>query len=421
MDKKTIRIIAGIVIVVCLFVTGIGLGVIAGSMEGIRHQVSEIRDYTGSADFLLTTGGEKSSEATDVDDLFGPFWESWDLLHMYYVDQPLDDNKLMEGAIRGMISVLGDPHTRYADPSEYQAEVESSAGNYQGIGAYVDVTGEYVKVNSLISGSPAEEAGLMPGDLVIGLNGKDVTGIDPNVVLQDIRGPEGTSVILTIQREGKDPFDVEITRRRIETASVEGKMLENDIAYISMDQFGDKTTQELRAALDELMKNNPKGLIFDLRDNGGGWLTTAVETASEFLPLNTVVLIEKDGDGMETVYKTQRGGGRALDVPMVVLINGGSASASEIVVGALRCSDRATVIGTTSYGKGSVQIQPELSNGGAVSVTIARWYMPDGTLIHGVGIEPDITVDYTVEDHEKGVDPQLDAAIEFLTGNMTVI
>lgn len=340
---------------------------------------------------------------------------------MYFVDQPLDDNALMEGAIRGMISALGDPHTRYADPDEYQSEVDSSAGNYQGIGAYVDVTGDYVKINSTISGSPAEEAGLQSGDLVIALNGKDVTGIDPSVVLLDIRGPEGSSVTLTIQRGEEEPFDVEIVRRRIETASVEGEMKENNIAYISMEQFGDKTTQELRTVLDDLMKNNPKGLILDLRDNGGGWLNTAIETASEFLPVGTTVLLEKDGDGTETVYKTQRGGGRALDVPMVVLINQNSASASEIVTGALLVHERATIIGKTSYGKGSVQIQPELSNGGAVSVTIARWYMPDGTLIHGVGIKPDIEVEYTAEDFENGIDPQLDAAIEFLTGNSEII
>lgn len=417
MNLKTIRVIACVVIVLCIFFSGIGLGVIVESAGTLGEKVVELQDYTRSSDFLLNVGGERTSGTQNVEELFEPFWESWDLLHMYFVDQPLDDNAMMEGAIRGMISALDDPHTRYANPTEYQAEVDSSAGNYQGIGAYVDVTGEYVKINSTMAGSPAEEAGLQSGDLVIALNGEDVTGKDPNVVLYDIRGPEGTSVTLTIQREGSDPFDVEIVRRRIETASVEGKMLENGIAYVSMEQFGDKTTQELRETLDTLMKEKPAGLIFDLRNNGGGWLTTAVETASEFLPLDTVVLLEKDADGTETVYKTQRGGGRALDIPMVVLINENSASASEIVTGALRCHDRATIIGKTSYGKGSVQIQPVLSNGGAVSVTIARWYMPDGSLIHGVGIKPDIEVEYTLEDAENDMDPQLDAAIGFLTGN----
>ena len=421
MNLKTIRIIAYVVIIACIFVTGVSSGVIIESVGIIRQNAEDIKTFTGTAEFMtaIQREGELSDEDREayLDDLFTPFWESWDLLHAYYVDQPLDDQAMLEGAIRGMISALGDPHTRYANPDEYQEEVESSAGEYQGIGAYVDVTGDYVKISSTMPGSPAEEAGLRTGDLVIAVNGTDVTGIDPSVVLLDIRGPEGTKVKLTIRRGEEEPFDVDVERRRIETASVEGEMLDGNIAYIAMSQFGDKTTQELRDLLDELMKNDPSGLIFDLRGNGGGWLTTAVDTASEFLPAGTLVLIEKEGDGAETKYRTHRKGGRALDVPMVVLINEGSASASEIVTGALRCAGRATVIGKTSYGKGSVQIQPELSNGGAVSVTIARWYLPDNTLIHGIGISPDIEVDYTEEDYQNGLDPQLDAAIDFLTGD----
>ncbi len=419
MNLKVIRIIAVIVTVICVFVTGVSAGVIIESIGIIRNHYAEISDYSRTAEFMLPDKQNRTSTKEDTETIFEPFWESWDLLHEYFVDQPLDDNAMMEGAIRGMISALNDPHTRYATPDEYKEEVESSAGEYQGIGAYVDVTGDYVKINSTIPGSPAEEAGLQNGDLVIALNGEDVTGIDPNVVLLDIRGPEGTSVRLTIRRGEDEPFDVDIVRRRIETASVESEMLDNGIAYISMSQFGDNTTSELRNALDTLMKDKPKGLILDLRNNGGGWLDTAVDTASEFLPVGTLVLIEKEGDGRETRYVTHRGGGRALDVPMVVLINEGSASASEIVTGALRCHERATVIGKTSYGKGSVQIQPQLSNGGAISVTIARWYLPDDTLIHGIGIAPDIEVEYTEEDYQNEADPQLDAAIEFLTGGTT--
>ena len=423
MNQKVIRYIAIAVIICCVFATGIGIGVIAQSIEVIRRNAADFQDYAGTAEFFMGIGGDGSKtdyDRADKDEetLFAPFWEAWNLLHLYFVDQPLDDNALMEGAIRGMISALEDPHTRYSDPQQYKEEIESSAGEYQGIGAYVDVSGEYVRITSPIPGSPAEEAGLRTDDLVIGINGEDVTGKDPNEVLLDIRGPEGTPVLLTIRRGEDEPFDVEVIRRKIETASVEGEMLESGIAYVSMSQFGDNTTRELRDTLDSLMKQKPQGLILDLRNNGGGYLTGAVETASEFLPVGTTVLIEKEGDGTETVYKTERGGGRALDVPMVILINGGTASASEIVTGALRCAGRAEVIGTTSYGKGSVQIQPRLKNGGAVSVTIARWYMPDDTLIHGIGIEPDITVEYTEEDHNADKDPQLDAAVAFLTGTL---
>ena len=419
MKLKAVRIFACFVILVCIFVTGVSAGVILEGVGILRGRINDLEDYTYTGEYLLTDVERTTGEEENVSELFAPFWESWDLLHTYYVDQPLDDNAMMEGAIRGMISALGDPHTRYADPKEYQEEVDSSAGEYQGIGAYVDVTGEFVKVNSTIPGSPAEEAGLRSGDLVIAVNGEDVTGKDPNVVLYDIRGPEGTPVLLTIRRGDEEPFDVEIVRRKIETSSVEGEMLDGQIAYISMSQFGDNTTLELRDKLDELMKNKPKGLILDLRDNGGGWLNTAVDTASEFLPAGTTVLIEKEGDGTETVHRTHRRGGRALDVPMVLLINENSASASEIVTGALQCAERAMIIGKTSYGKGSVQIQPELVNGGAISITIARWYLPDDTLIHGIGIKPDIEVEITQEDIDNGLDPQLDTAIAFLTGSYT--
>ncbi len=412
MKERTIRVICYVVILVCCFVTGISCGIIMNSITEIRNKAAELQEYAQTADYLITASGDNSLENTD--ELFQPFWEAWQLLHAYYVDQPLDDNAMMEGAINGMIETLGDPHTRYADPEEYKSEQEYIAGEYQGIGAYVDVTGEYVRISEPIEGSPAEEAGLKPDDLVIGLNGEDVTGVDPNEVLQNIRGPEGTTVKLTIKR-GEETFEVEVERRRIDSPSVSYKMLDDNIAYVQMTQFGDKTTQELRDALDAVMAEDPDGLILDLRSNGGGWVDTAVEAASEFLPLNTLVLSEKDGDGSQQDYYTRRGGGRALDVPMVVLINQGSASASEILTGALRCYDRAAVIGMKSYGKGSMQIQSELSNGGAVSVTIARWYLPDGTLIHGVGITPDIEVDYTQEDYDNGVDPQLDAAVEYLT------
>lgn len=413
MNDRNIRIICCIVIFVCCFFSGISCGVIINSVSEIKTKAAELRANATDAEVLIAVSGDNGASLENTDELFKPFWEAWQLLHAYYVDQPLDDNAMMEGAINGMIEALGDPHTRYADPEEYSAEKEYISGEYQGIGAYVDVSGEYVRITEIIEGSPAEEAGLKPDDLVIGLNGEDVTGVDPNEVLQNIRGPEGSTVLLTIKR-GEEVFEAEVARRRIDSPSVTYQMLDDDIAYIKMSQFGDKTTAELQEALDAVMKEDPKGLILDLRSNGGGWVDTAVAAASEFLPLNTLVLTEKDGDGTQRDYYTRRGGGRALDVPMAVLINQGSASASEILTGALRCNDRATVVGMKSYGKGSMQIQSELSNGGAVSVTIARWYLPDGTLIHGEGITPDIEVDYTKEDYDNGLDPQLDAAVNCL-------
>lgn len=415
MGDKTIRWISVIVIVFCVFISGIAVGTISVSVERINENLDELKSLAGSSEmFLAGTDSAKDDEA--VQGLFEPFWETWDLLHTLYVDQPLDDNAMMEGAIEGMIASLGDKHTRYSDPESYQAEIESMAGEYQGIGAYVDATGEYAEISTPIPGSPAEAAGLQPHDLIIAVNGEDMTGVDPSVTVTRMRGPEGTKVTLTIRRGDEEPFDLEIERRRIEVADVEGKMLDSGIAYIQLTQFGEKTTEQLKASLKELMSQKPTGLILDLRNNGGGFLDTCVEIASEFLPSGELVAIEIEGDGTETEYKTHRGSGKAQKIPMVILINGGSASASEILTGALRCHERAEIIGETSYGKGSVQVQPTLSNGGAVSVTIARWYTPDRVLVHGVGITPDITVELTEEDVLAQKDTQLEAAENFLLG-----
>lgn len=414
-QQRIIRIIAVVVIVISCFMMGFSTGFIAEKLPDFITKIQNLKNYTRTADFLMKVDTPLSETDSDKDELFKPFWEAWDLLHYYYVDQPLDENKLMEGAIRGMLESLGDPHTRYSDPESYQQESDYMSGaEYEGIGAWVDVTGDYVEISSPMVGSPAEAAGLKARDLVIAINGEDMTGIDPSEALQKILGPSDTAVVLTIQREGSEPFDVSIVRQAIVTPMVISEMRDDGIAYVQLTQFGDLTVEELRDALDELMPKNPKGLILDLRNNGGGYVNTCVDVAAEFLPEGKLVLTEKDGKGKETEYLTTSDGGRALDIPMVVLGNEGTASASEILIGALQFYDRATFIGVKTYGKGSMQIQPELTNGGAVSVTIARWYTPGGKLIHGIGIEPDIQVENSETDYENNRDPQLDKAVEFL-------
>ncbi|MBI5933110.1 MAG: S41 family peptidase [Chloroflexi bacterium] len=352
------------------------------------------------------------SDETQV--LFQPFWEAWNIVHEQYVDQPVDDVALMRGAIEGMLGALGDEHTSYMDPKEFTQANESLSGEYEGIGAYVDTTAEFLTVISPIAGSPAEAAGLRPGDMIIAIDGEDMAGMDGELVRQKVLGPAGSIVTLTIRRGEDAPFDVKITRAKIVIKSSEGKMLENDIAYVKVSTFGDKTTPELIAALEELMAQNPKGLILDLRNNGGGYLQTAVEVSSQFLPKDEVVLYEQYGNGQKDSYKSLEGG-LALDVPMVVLVNEGSASASEIVAGALQDLERAKLIGVVSYGKGSVQIWNALTNEqGAVRVTIAKWLTPSGRTIHQLGLTPDVYVSMTEEDYINDRDPQLDAAIETL-------
>jgi carboxyl-terminal processing protease len=351
------------------------------------------------------------------EELFAPFWQAWDLIHRDFVKQPVDDKELLQGAIRGMMASLGDPHTAYMDPDEYQQMSDPLEGEYEGIGAIVDIKGDYVTFISFFPGSPAELAGMKPGDMVIALNGKDMTGIDGNLVLKQIRGPAGTEVTLTLQRKDQtEPIIVTVKREKIQMNSLESKTLDGDIAYIQLFTFGEKTTAELKESLQTLMKDNPKGLILDMRNNGGGFLTTAIEVASQFMKTD-VVMNEEYGSGEKKVFNT-RGKGLATDIPMVVLINGGSASASEIVAGALQDTGRAKLIGEKSYGKGSVQNWIPLENNqGAVRITIARWLTPNNRQINEKGLEPDIVVTFSEEDVNAKRDVQLNKAIELLQGN----
>jgi carboxyl-terminal processing protease len=358
------------------------------------------------------------SEPIDRDELFEPFWEAWQLVNEQYVDQPVDQELLMRGAIQGMLEALGDQHTTYMDPDQFRQANIPLEQEYEGIGAWVDTTLEFLTIVTPMPDSPAEKAGLRPGDKVIAIDGEDMTGIDGNLVIRRVIGPAGTTVRLTIQRdgpEGTEPeiFDVEITRARITVPSVDTDMLEGGLAYVQLLTFADNTRDELRAALRDLLAQNPSGLILDLRNNGGGYLSTSVEVASEFIS-DGVVLIEEYGDGQRDVFNALPGG-LATDIPMVVLINEGTASASEIVAGALQDYGRAVIVGTTSFGKGSVQSWVPLRNDeGAVRVTIARWLTPNERQIHEVGLTPDIVVEMTEEDRLAELDPQLDRAIEIL-------
>ena len=360
---------------------------------------------------------EDAAEAngSDLETLFEPFWQAWDLLHTYYVDQPVDDTILMRGAIRGMMESLGDPHTSYMDPQEFEDANAQLSGSYEGIGAWVDTSGDYLTIVTPMSGSPAEKAGLQPGDQVIAIDGEDMTGVTPEAARQKVLGPAGTDVVLTIYREGVDtPFDVTITRSQITVPSVESEMRDDGIAYVRLNTFGDTTSEELETQLKDLMAQNPRGLILDLRNNGGGYLTTAVSVASQFMS-DGVVLYEQYGDGTRDEYDLKKGG-LATDIPLVVLVNEGTASASEIVAGAIQDYGRGQLVGVTTYGKGSVQNWIPLENDGAVRITIARWLTPKGRTIDKKGLTPDVVVEMTEDDYKNDRDPQLDAAVEILLG-----
>ncbi len=357
----------------------------------------------------------ESGTPEDLEPLFKPFWEAWKIVHDRYVDQPLDDAVLMQGAIQGMLDSLGDPYTSYLDPNTYFQLDSQLDGGYQGIGAWVDTDTEYLTIISPMPDSPAERAGLRPGDEIIAVDGEDMTGIDGNLVIRRVLGPAGTNVLLTIRRENvPDPFDVEITRAEIIIPSVRSELLDGNVGYIQLFQFAADTDDDFQAAFRELEDQGAESLILDLRFNGGGLLSSAIEMTSEFIP-DGVIMYQEYGDGRRDTHRAIPGG-LATDIPLIVLINEGSASASEIVAGAIQDYERGLLVGTTSFGKGSVQVPFELSNDqGAIRVTTARWLTPDERLIAGVGIVPDVEVEITEEDVAAERDPQLEKAIELLT------
>lgn len=391
------------------FVTGHLLPFGTFPMAGITDVPTEAPPSTGSPEQLAATPEELQT-------LFAPFWQAWNLIHENYVDQPVDDVALMRGAIDGMMQALGDEHSTYMNPEEYQQANESLEGSYEGIGAYVDTTTDYLTITSPIPGSPAEAAGLLPGDKIVAIDGEDMTGIDAELARRRVLGPAGSTVVLTIVREGEEsPLEFTIVRARITIASADGEMLEGNIAYIQVTTFGPNTMPELNSVLEELMPQNPKGIILDLRNNGGGFLQTSVDVTSQFLEQG-VVLYEQYGDGNRITFEVVPGGAATdADIPMIVLINEGSASASEIVAGALQDSGRAKLLGTVSYGKGSVQIWYPLSEeNGAVRVTIAKWLTPNGNTIHDIGLTPDYPVELAEDDRIADRDPQLDEAVRIL-------
>lgn len=346
---------------------------------------------------------------------FRVFWEAWSgLKENYYGDLPTPE-QMTDGAIRGMLQTLDDKFTSYIEPNMARIINEDTSGSFEGIGALVRMNEDnQIEISRPFPGQPADQAGVQAGDIVVAVDGKSITGYGLYEAIGLIRGPAGSKVTLTVGRAGADkPFDITITRAKIEIPIVESKMLPGDIAYVSLYEFSAPATERLNAALKDLLAQHPKGLVFDLRDNPGGYLQQAIEVSDLFLS-SGIIVIERSSDGNEdTLRATSKG--IAQDIPLVVLVNGGSASASEIVAGALQDNGRAKLIGEQTFGKGSVQLPQTLSNGGELRVTIAHWFTPNDRAIHGQGLTPDIVVTLTADDAKAGRDPQLDRAVEYLT------
>lgn len=347
---------------------------------------------------------------------FDLFWEVWNLIEDgYYGDLPSGED-MTYGAIRGALNVLDDPYTAFSDPIAAEYRRQTDGASYEGIGAFVSMEEGRLIIVQPMRGQPAEAAGLRAGDVVLQVDDTVIENMSLYDAIALILGPAGTDVSLTIMRAGEEPFEVTITRAEIDVPMIEYEMREDGIAYVALVRFNWTANQKLSAAVREMLDQGATGLILDLRGNPGGFLNEAVLTAGLFLPSDDVVLIERSNDGEERLTTEDFGRVRPVttDIPMVVLVDGGSASASEIVAGALQDYERAVLVGETTFGKGSVQSLRELSNGAELRITIARWFTPNDRAIHGEGLEPDIVVELTQEDVDAGLDPQLDRAVQYL-------
>jgi carboxyl-terminal processing protease len=414
--EKTFRSIVVLVVVLAgaafFYLAGVGTGLHVARAT-YADELSPPASLSGTSD-AAATPSPMTTPSQGVGDSFDIFWEAWDVLQgSFYGDLP-QESELPYAAIQGVIDATGDPYTAFLDPLRAEILRTDLQGGFEGIGATVRLRPDgQLEIVQPLPGWPASRAGLQARDAVLEIDGVEVQGMSLYEAIAAIRGSAGTTVRLLIEREDvEEPFVIEVERARIELPAVESRMLEGNIGYVRLSEFGEMATDELRDALRELQANDLRGLVFDLRGNRGGFLSVAVEVTSQFVG-DGPILLERFKDGRERQYPAQSGG-LALDVPLVVLVDGGSASASEIAAGAIQDSGRGVLIGATTLGKGSVQMVHVLSDGSELRVTFAQWFTPEGRGIHGEGLEPDIQVELTQEDMLAERDPQLERAVEYL-------
>lgn len=436
--KKTLLIVLGVFIafgfIVGSFAGGFVVGRVVDNMaapgEASITTYEESREVTRTPEETPNTevDGETTIEPFQSEDFdYAILQEVLSLLESDFYGEIPDEKNLAYGAIRGLLFTLGDPYTAFVEPDIADIFNEDASGEFEGIGATVQTRDDgYLEVVRPLPDHPAEAAGLKAGDLILSVDGKSIVGMGLYEAIGLIRGPAGTEVVLEVVRPGEanslaDSFNVTIIRAKMELPIVEYEMLEDNIAYIQLTEFsglserGEITArQRVEDALEELQDQGAESLIFDLRYNPGGYLNQAIEVSDLFLG-EGLVAIERDSAGNERRFDSYDGD-IGEDIPMVVLVNGGSASASEIVAGALQDRNRAILIGENTLGKGSVQWAHTLSDGSQLRVTVARWYTPNDNTIHETGLAADIEVPYS-EDTPVGEDPQLDEAVRYLLDN----
>ena len=359
---------------------------------------------------------EQRFDATKPEDVdLGTFWHVWNLLHENFVDKDnVKTQDLVYGAIEGMVGSLDDPYTVFFPPVESKAFTEQIQGAFGGVGIEIGMRDNVLTVIAPIKDTPAYSAGLLAGDRIIKIDDKSTEGMKVQEAVTLIRGPKGTTVTLTIFRESlKTTKEVQLTRETIKIPAVEWELKNGSVAYLQVLVFNQNVDEEFHKAAVEITKSSATRIVLDLRNNPGGLLDSAVNLAGYFLDEGKTVTIQREGSGSETIFKTER---NALlkNYPVVILINKGSASASEILAGALRDNRNIALVGETSFGKGSVQDIFNLPQGASVKITFAKWFTPNGSSIDENGIEPNVAVERTEEDFEKDLDPQLDKALELI-------
>lgn len=349
---------------------------------------------------------------------FDLFWQVWDIVEKKFVKKPLDYHKMVYGAIAGLVASLEDPYSVFMDPEITKKFKDEIEGTFEGIGAEVGMKNNRITIIAPISGSPADRAGLRPHDLILKIDNEDTSAMSLHEAVAKIRGKEGSEVTLAIMRKGfTEPKDFKIKREKIDVKSATLKKIKIDdkkIAYIKLSHFSQTTAADLRNISSEILKEGEiKGIILDLRNNSGGYLESSIDVLSIFIKEGELVAIQEAGNGTKKEYKT-RGKAMLSDFPLVVIVNSGSASASEIVAGALRDVKAAPLVGEKTFGKGSVQEYEAFADGSSLRLSVAKWLTPKGVNINGEGILPEIEVKLTDEDYEADRDPQMESAKEKL-------
>jgi carboxyl-terminal processing protease len=408
--KKYVGVYLGII----FFIVAFGLGFLTGQTLFIKKQTTGEDGNVSIAKVLNLNRALNNSDSVD----FEQFWEVWDRIKEKYVKDDVSETDLFYGAIEGMVYALGDPYSMYMTPVVADEFAKDLSGELEGIGAEIGIKNGQIVVVSPLADSPAEKAGLRAGDKILAIDSTSTYGLDVNTAVSYIRGEAGSEVLLTISRDGlTDAFEIKITRQKINVPSIMFSWKDNNIAYIRILQFNEDTENLFAKYADTAAKGGAKGIVLDVRNNPGGFLDAAISMASEWVT-DGVIVSEKSENGNLDYEHLTSGKHRLNGIHTVVLVNGGSASASEIVAGALQDHEQAIVLGEQTYGKGSVQDFETFSDGSALKLTVAEWYTPNGKNINQDGITPDIEFVEDWDNEAVGEDQALDKAIELINGSI---